>query len=136
MKKLFSTRVSETTLALALFILRVGAGSLMMISIGYDKLQNYASKSAGFKPFFGLSGKTEFTMLVFAEFFCACLVLLGLFTRLACIPLVIAMTVALVKAHKSQVFGEGEHATLFIIGFLTVLILGPGKISVDGAIGK
>ena len=136
MKKLFSTRVSETTLALALFILRVGAGSLMMISIGYDKLQNYASKSAGFKPFFGLSGKTEFTMLVFAEFFCAAFIVLGLFTRLAAIPLVFAMGVALFIAHHGHFYGEGKNAGIYLVCFLTILLAGPGKFSLDRLISK
>ena len=135
MKRLFSTKYSAGAFNIGMLILRGGMAALM-IPHGFDKLQNFSKYSKDFMNFLGAGQTVSFALLVFAEFFCACLVLLGLFTRLACIPLVIAMTVALVKAHKSQVFGEGEHATLFIIGFLTVLILGPGKISVDGAIGK
>ena len=135
MKRLFSTKYSAGAFNIGMLILRGGMAALM-IPHGFDKLQNFSKYSKDFMNFLGTGQTVSFALLVFAEFFCACLVLLGLFTRLACIPLVIAMTVALVKAHKSQVFGEGEHATLFIIGFLTVLILGPGKISVDGAIGK
>ena len=44
---------------------------------------------------------------VFAEFFCAAFIILGLFTRLASIPLVIAMGVAVFFAHK----GIHVHAT-------------------------
>ena len=135
MKRLFSTKYSAGAFNIGMLILRGGMAALM-IPHGFDKLQNFSKYSKDFMNFLGAGQTVSFALLVFAEFFCACLVLLGLFTRLACVPLVIAMTVALVKAHKSQVFGEGEHATLFIIGFLTVLILGPGKISVDGAIGK
>jgi len=34
------------------------------------------------------------------------------------------------------VFGDGEMATLFLGAYVTLLIIGPGKISVDGMIGK
>ncbi|HYC29788.1 MAG TPA: DoxX family protein, partial [Chitinophagaceae bacterium] len=64
------------------------------------------------------------------------LVLMGLLTRFACIPLIIAMFVAVWKGHNGDLFGQGEHAALFFVGFLAIMVLGPGKISVDGAIGK
>lgn len=135
MKRLFSTKYSAGAFNIGMLILRGGMAALM-IPHGYDKLVHFATYKKDMLNFMGIGSATSLALLIFAEFFCACLVLLGLFTRLACIPLVIAMTVALVKAHKSQVFGEGEHATLFIIGFLTVLVLGPGRISVDAALGK
>jgi putative oxidoreductase len=61
---------------------------------------------------------------------------LGLFTRLACIPLIIAMAVALFYAHKGDFFGAGEKATLYLFGYLALLFTGPGKISMDKLIGK
>ena len=109
MKRLFSTRVSESTLTIALFILRVGAGSLMMIQHGLDKLKNYGAKSGRFADPFGLGSTTSYSLVVFAEFFCAAFIILGLFTRLAAIPLVIAMSVALFVAHKGQFFWPGRN---------------------------
>jgi putative oxidoreductase len=46
------------------------------------------------------------------------------------------MLVALFKAHNLDFMGDGEMATLYLGGFLTILILGPGKISVDGMTGN
>jgi putative oxidoreductase len=46
------------------------------------------------------------------------------------------MFVALWKGHNLDIFGEGEHAALFMFGFIVILIIGPGKASVDGAMGK
>jgi putative oxidoreductase len=133
--KLLSTKYTTGAFNTGTLILRAGM-AVLMIPHGYDKLVHFAAYSPKFINFLGTGQTVSLGLNVFAEFFCACLVLLGLFTRLACIPLIIAMIVALVEGHKGDVFGEGQHATLFIIGFLTVLILGPGKISVDGAIGK
>jgi putative oxidoreductase len=78
-------------------------------------------------------------MTVFAEFFCAAFVVLGLFTRLACIPLIIAMGVAFFLVHNARYAagpGGGELALLFFIGFIVLLFMGPGKISLDNLIGK
>jgi uncharacterized membrane protein YphA (DoxX/SURF4 family) len=46
------------------------------------------------------------------------------------------MLVATVKAHNLDVFDTGEKSTLFLVAFIVILILGPGRISVDGAINK
>jgi len=46
------------------------------------------------------------------------------------------MGVALFKSHNGEIFGEGEKAALFFIGYMAILLGGPGKISVDKLIGK
>lgn len=136
MKKLFNTKVSESTLSVALFIFRVGIGSAMMIQHGLGKLQNFGSKASSFSDPFGIGSTTSFALVVFAEFFCAAFIILGLFTRLAAIPLVIAMGVALFIAHNGDFFGKGENAGIFLICFLTILLTGPGRYSIDRLIGK
>jgi putative oxidoreductase len=52
------------------------------------------------------------------------------------IPLIINMLVIILKAHNGDVFGDGEHGSLFLIGYLVILLCGPGKASVDGIMGK
>jgi putative oxidoreductase len=59
-----------------------------------------------------------------------------LFSRLVVIPLIVAMSVAVFIAHNHDFFGKGELATIYLIGFFTILLVGPGKISVDGMINK
>ena len=136
MKKLFSTRVSENALAFALLVLRVGAGSLMLMKHGLDKLMHFSQKAGGFADPFGIGSTASLSLAVFAEFFCAVFIILGLFTRLATIPLIIAMSVALFVAHQGDFFGKGELAGLFFIVFVTLLFTGPGKVSLDRLIAK
>ncbi len=136
MKKLFSTGVSDHAFSFAVLVLRVGAGSLMMIQHGLDKLMHFAQKTQHFPDFFGIGSTTSLSLVVFAEFFCSAFIILGLFTRIAAIPLVIAMGVALVLANKGHFFGEGESAGLYLTCFLTLLFTGPGKISLDRFVGK
>jgi putative oxidoreductase len=136
MKRLFSTKVSESTLSVALFIFRVGIASAMMIQHGLKKLQSFGAKSGSFADPFGIGSTTSYSLVVFAEFFCAAFIILGLFTRLAAIPLIINMGVALFVAHKGQFFGEGEMAGIFLICFITLLLTGPGRFSLDRLIAK
>jgi putative oxidoreductase len=136
MKRLFSTDVSENVFSLAMLVLRVGAGSLMMIQHGLDKLMHFAQKSHEFADPFGLGATTSLSLVVFAEFFCSAFIILGLFTRFAAIPLIITMAVALFSAHKGQFFGKGEPAGIFLVCFITILLMGPGKVSLDRFIGK
>jgi putative oxidoreductase len=136
MRKLFGTKVSETALSVALFIFRVGVASLMMVQHGLDKLKTFSSKSARWPDPFGVGHPTSLSLTIFAEFFCAAFIILGLFTRLAAIPLVVAMGVALFVANHGRFFGPGENAGLFLICFLAILITGPGRFSLDRFIGK
>jgi len=136
MKKLFSTSTSDNAFSFAVLVLRLGAGSLMMINHGLDKLMHFAQKAPRFADPFHVGSTTSLSMVVFAEFFCSVFIILGLFTRLACIPLIIAMSVALFIANKGDFFGAGESAGLFLTCFLALLFTGPGKVSLDRFVAK
>ncbi len=135
MKKLISTNYSAGAFNTATLLLRLVSGVLMM-NHGYDKLVHFSQYKAEFMNFMGMGSTVSFLLVVFAEFFCALFIVLGLFTRLATIPLIITMIVALFKAHKGLIFSEGEMAGLFLGAYFSILLLGPGKISVDGMSGK
>lgn len=135
MKKMFSVSYSGWAFNLALLILRVGTGVLMM-NHGYDKLVHFQKYSSSFMNFLGMSGSVSLALVVFAEFFCSIFLILGLFTRLATIPLIIDMAVAVAEAHDMKIFSEGEHAAIFFLVFVAILLVGPGRVSVDGMINK
>lgn len=133
MRRLLSYSASQPVTSFGLLILRLGFGALLMVH-GYDKLVHYAEYSKQFMPFMGMSAATSLVLVIFAEFVCSLLVMIGLFTRFACIPILVTMCVALFKAHGGQVSGEGQAATLFGLAFLTLLFTGAGKYSLDAAI--
>ncbi|MGZ5219562.1 MAG: DoxX family protein [Chitinophagaceae bacterium] len=135
MKKLFSIKYSDNGITFATFLLRLALGGLM-IPHGYNKLINFASKSSTFSDPFHIGHPTSMALVIFAEFFCGVFVLLGLFTRLACIPLIITMAVIVFYVNKGDFFGDAEKPALFLFGYLALLFTGPGKISMDRLIGK
>jgi putative oxidoreductase len=74
------------------------------------------------------------------ELFGGLAVLLGIGTRLACLPLTFTMLVAIATAQKDEVDGlisfvslnEWAYATMF----LALAIIGPGPVSADAAIAR
>jgi putative oxidoreductase len=135
MKRLFSIKYTDNGVSFATLILRLGLGGLI-ISHGYDKLIHFSAKASTFSDPFHIGSMPSLALVIFAEFFCGVFVVLGLFTRLACIPLIIAMSVALFYSHNGQFIKAGEKSTLFLCGFAALLFTGPGKISLDKLIGK
>ncbi len=133
MKKLVSIGYTTAAFNLAMLILRAGAGVLIM-KHGYDKLVHFADMKTKFINFMGIGSTMSLSLTVFAEFFCGIFLIIGLFSRLVTIPLIINMSVALYKAHHGDVFGVGEKPALFLLCFIIVLLCGPGKASVDGLI--
>lgn len=137
--KIVSTNYSDTAFNLATLVLRIGAGSLMLINHGLSKLNNFSHISSGFANPFGIGSATTLSLVIFAEVFCSALVILGAFTRLACTVLFFEMAYAFFKVHQLNYAGGqggGESSLLFGVCFLALLLTGPGRISVDRFIGK
>ena len=138
MRKLLSTKYSAGAFNAAILLLRLSLGILMMhagyqILINFDKILH---TPPGFMNFLGIGSAMSLALLVFAEFFCSMFLILGLFTRFAAIPLIIATCVMVFKAHNGEVFGDGQTAALYLTGYLVLLFVGPGRVSVDSMIGK
>src|SRR6185312_8043210 len=106
MKKILSTKYSAGAFNFAMLVLRVGLG-VLMLSHGYSKLIHFNGMRGNFINFLGMGSTLSLSLDIFAEFFCSVFLILGLFTRLAIIPILIAMSVALFKAHHGAMFGAG-----------------------------
>lgn len=127
MAKLLGPRTNDTLLNLWLLIFRVAAGSFMLTH-GIPKLMTLVKGGPiTFMDPFGLGDTVTFILVVFAEFLCSVLVVLGIGTRLATIPLIITMSVAAFHAHAADPFGKKEMALLYLIIFITILVLGGGR---------
>lgn len=114
-----------------LLVLRVGAG-LMLMTHGIPKLQRLIEGRGGdWADPIGLGPLPSLVLVAFAEFLCSLLVVLGVRTRWAAVPPVIAMTVAAFVAKAGEPFGERELALVFLVAFLTLVFTGGGAWSFD-----
>lgn len=103
---------------------------------GWVKLTHFSEMQDKFMDFMGLGSQISLGLAVFAEFFCAIFIILGLFTRFAVIPLIILFAVAVSKAHGLDIFDTAQLPFVLLAGFCAILLLGPGKFSVDALISK
>lgn len=115
---------------LGLLILRIGAG-LMMITHGWPKFIGFNEKAESFYNFMGLGTEFSLALTVFAEVGCSFLLTIGLGTRFILIPLIILAMVIAFVIHGADPFGDKEHGLLFLVPYITLMLTGPGKYSID-----
>lgn len=117
---------------------RLVVGWVFMWS-GWEKLNNLPKMIENFTEW-GIPFPHIMTPFVSGiEFFGGLLLLLGLFTRVAAVPLVVVMIVAIISAKWANVdsletlLGFEEIAYMALFGWLAVA--GPGPISLDHVLG-
>jgi putative oxidoreductase len=135
MAKLSSVKYTQGGVHLSLFLLRVGLG-LMMLTHGIPKFMHYSNMAPDFYDPMHVSGHVSLGLVLFAEVFCAIFMIIGLFTRWLAIPLLIELLVIAFMVHAQDGFGRQELPLHYFLGFLVILILGPGRISLDGLISR
>lgn len=120
-----------------LLIFRVVIGFSMIYGHGLGKLTRlFGPEEIQFADPFGLGPAVSLGLVVFAEVICALLIMAGLLTRAASIPLIITMATAFFTAHLDDEFGQQEKAILYGVAFITLLLTGPGRFSLDTYLHK
>ncbi|MBV9988676.1 MAG: DoxX family protein [Chitinophagaceae bacterium] len=114
----------------AALLLRLIFGGLF-IHHGWQKIEAYNAILPRFPDLIHIGAKLSFNLVIFAEFFCGILVTIGLLTRLAVIPILIAMIVVYFKALATAAFEMKELPLVYMVLSLVIFLLGPGKYSVD-----
>ncbi|QKZ13212.1 DoxX family protein [Spirosoma sp. KUDC1026] len=111
-------------------LLRLTFG-VLMIPHGYAKLVHFSEWQNEFMSFLGMSGAVSLSLAIFAELVCSVLLILGLFTRLALIPLIITTLVIVFSAHEGDIFGDAAPGFFYLTGYVVLLLVGPGRYSLD-----
>ncbi|MFS4491766.1 DoxX family protein [Maribacter sp. 2308TA10-17] len=115
---------------IALALLRIGA-SAFMLSHGFPKFQKLISGNFEFGDPIGIGAAPTLFLAVLAEFVCPILIIVGFKTRWAAILPAITMLVAAGVVHLADPFGKKEKALLYLVMFVAIILLGPGKYSID-----
>lgn len=116
--------------SIAILILRLGFG-LLLIPHGYSKLQNFMAGNHDFPDPLHISPILSQGLTIFAEFFCAILLVLGLFFRPVSMILLVLMIVIAFVIHWSDPIDVKETALLYLTTFLAIHLTGAGKYSLD-----
>ncbi len=115
---------------LGLAFLRISAAALMLTH-GIPKFQKLLAGDLEFGDPLGLGGAPSLFLAIIGEFICPILVIIGYKTRWAAVPTAITMAVAAFIVHGADPFGVKEKALLFLVLFIAIIFLGPGKYSID-----
>lgn len=119
----------------ALFLLRTVSGAFMLFAHGLPKLNRlFSSGEITFADPLGIGTVPSLTLAVFSEFFCSILLILGFFTRASLIPLIITMFVAAFIHHSGDPFLQLEKALLFLLIFVVLFFMGPGRYALSSVI--
>lgn len=131
MKNLFTTDSRSVNNDLALLVARIAIAALMLTH-GLPKMQMlFSGGPVRFPAVAGMSAGLSLALAVFAEVFCSILILVGFATRLATVPLIITMLVAIFSIHAADVFAKKELAVIYLAGYIVLLFSGSGKYSAD-----
>lgn len=134
--KLNSISHNANALSIVLLLARIFIG-FAMLTHGYPKLHKlFSGEEVQFISLFGLNSTISLGLAVFAEFVCSFFIILGLFTRIFTIPLMITMTIAAFYVHSADGFSERELALLYLCIYIMLFIIGAGKYSIDGMLQK
>lgn len=123
--------IESTSLNVGLLLLRVLFGLSLAFGHGRGTFMAVLRGEFDYPDPIGLGPAFSMSLMGFAEFVCALLVVFGVFTRLSIIPIILGFFVAFFVFHGGDPFNAKELAYLYGSSFLIMILVGPGKYSVD-----
>jgi putative oxidoreductase len=102
-----------------------------MLVHGWQKLSGFSELADKFPDPIGMGSSLSLVMAIAAEVGCSLLLIAGLGTRLAAVPLAFTMLVALFVVHGSDPWQKKELAACYLAVYATLMLTGAGRFSVD-----
>ncbi|KAG8153765.1 DoxX family protein [Burkholderia catarinensis] len=130
-----SSRFGQAT-DLGLLFLRVGASVLVLIVHGIPKVVHYAAEAAAIEDPFHIGRTVSILFAIFAEVVCPIFMIVGLWSRLAALPIMIVTMIALVFVHPDWPVREAQFAWMLLILFGTIAIAGAGRYSLTAIVRR
>lgn len=122
--------IRETAGHIGLLLLRVAIGCFMLVH-GWQKLIAFSEISDTFPDPIGIGSRLSLISAIGAEVGCSLLLVVGLKTRLAAIPLAFTMVVALFVVHAADPWQKKELAAVYLSVYSVLVCTGAGQFSLD-----
>ncbi|AOE78933.1 DoxX family protein [Pseudomonas lurida] len=113
---------------LGLLFLRVSGALFLLWVHGLPKLLNYSEQLKLIEDPFHLGASVTLLLAIFAEVLCPLLIMAGVLVRLACLPILCVLLIALGVVHPEWTLFEAQFGWLLLIIFTALLISGPGRL--------
>jgi putative oxidoreductase len=121
------TNTAISPVDVGLLYLRVAANLLVLAVHGLPKVLHYTSQAAAIEDPFHFGKMLSISFAIFAEVICPPLMILGIATRLAAIPILVVTMIALLFVHPDWSVSQGQFAWMLLIIFGAIAIAGPGR---------
>ena len=126
-----NTSIGNFSSDVIILILRLSIAALMLTH-GLPKLSKLlAGGEIQFADPIGLGSNLSLVLVVFSEVVCSAFIAIGYKTKLATLPLIFTMLVAAFIIHINDGIYKQEKAILYILVYLSLLITGSGRFSID-----
>jgi putative oxidoreductase len=113
---------------------RLAVGLLFMLD-GWAKAHNLAGVTDFFKELGIPAPGLNAAVVAYSQLICGALLVVGLLTRLATIPIIVSMAVALLTAKRDKIHGVydlvGQDELTYLIMLVMIAVIGPGAVSLD-----
>lgn len=129
-------RFNQPQLDAGLLFLRLSGAFMLFHVHGWPKIVHYSDELTRIEDPFGMGATFSLVMAIFAEVVCPLLIALGLLTRLACLPIIAVLLVAMLVVHTQWSIAEGQFGWLLLSIFGALAFTGPGNWSLAAALGK
>ncbi len=103
----------------------------MLIEHGLGKVERLSQEPIRFADPLGVGTELSLQLAIGAEVGCAALLVLGVASRLMLAPLIFTMAVAAFIVHGADPLGDKEMALLYLVAYVALLLMGPGRLSVS-----
>jgi putative oxidoreductase len=119
---------------LGLLVLRLGFAGHLLLLHGLDKLENFSKRAGSFSDPLGIGHRNSLIGAIVGEVFCAALLALGLFSRVAAAGVAFTMGVVIFVHHASDPWKRKELALLYFLAAVALFLTGPGRFSLDATL--
>ena len=116
---------------IALLLLRIVFAGSMLYGHGLSKFYRLIEGDLSFANPIGIGEAPTLVLAVFSEFLAPLFILVGYKTKIFSFFPAATLFVAAFIVHLSDPFARKEKAILFLIGFIVIMMMGPGKYSID-----
>lgn len=114
------------------FILRVFFGLSMALAHGFGKLDKlYSGSEVMFPDPLGIGATASLFLAGVGEFVFPLMVVVGIYTRWATLPVIATMVVAFGMVHLNDPYPKQELALVYLFAYLVIFLIGPGRLSID-----
>ena len=104
---------------------------LLFIMHGLTKINEFGQMALAFPDPLDVGSEISLILAIFGEVFCSVLLIFGLLTRLALIPMIFTMCIAFFVIHAGDPFSAKELSFIYLTTFIIIWVSGAGKYSLD-----